>query len=478
LTQLSRKLFDRPLRPVQILQFGEGNFLRAFVDNFLQVLNDQQLIDMNVAVVQPVPLGRVRELEAQDGLYTLFLEGVQNQQIVKSHQIIDVLSDFIDPYTQLEKYLDYARNPELKIIFSNTTEAGIVFVPETIAFDQTPESFPGKLLQFLYARYLHFQGDPAKALDIVACELIDDNGEMLCQTLSEQAKHNGMDAEFFHWLVRENRYYNTLVDRIVPGYPKVEANELEQSLGYLDHSMVKGEIFHLWVIEGPDHLKKLLPFQDSGLEVFYVDSIKPYKQRKVKILNGTHTAMVPLSYLSGKRAVKESIEDEAIRAFVERFLFQDVVPTIPLPEADMKKFAMSVFERFQNPFIHHLLMSIALNSVSKYKSRILPSVVDSLSKNHFPNAALFALAALIVFYRGVDEQQAPIALSDESRFLDLFRHLWVTNNVQHVVKSVLEHPFWETSVFSRRDVIAYVTDCTQRIVSHGIQEALQHLLKG
>jgi tagaturonate reductase len=478
LAQLSRKLFDRPLRPVRILQFGEGNFLRAFVDNFLQVLNDLQLIDMNVAVVQPMPQGRVRDLEAQDGLYTLFLEGVQNGHVVKSHQIIDVLSDFIDPYTQLGKYLNDAHNPELQIVFSNTTEAGIVFVPETITFDKTPDSFPGKLLQFLYARYLHFQGDLSKTLDIVACELIDDNGEMLRQTLSELAVHNRMDPKFIHWLIEENRFYNTLVDRIVPGYPKAEAKELEETLGYMDHSMVKGEIFHLWVIEGPDHLAKLLPFEESGLEVFYVDSIKPYKQRKVKILNGSHTAMVPIAYLLGKRAVKESIEDALIEPFVKRFVFEDVVPTIDLPEADMKKFASSVFERYQNPFIHHLLMSIALNSVSKYKSRILPSVVDSLSKNHFPTCALFALSALIVFYRGIDEQGQPIALNDEARFLELFRDLWATGNARHVVESVLAHPFWETSVFGRRDVREFVATEAQIIVSHGIRFALEKLLKG
>jgi tagaturonate reductase len=476
--KLSRQLFDRPLRPIRILQFGEGNFLRAFVDNFIQILNDQQLIDSNIVVVQPVPVGRVRDMEAQDGLYTLFLEGMQDGKIIKSHQVIDVLSEFIDPYTQLDLFLAQAQNPDLQVIFSNTTEAGIVFVPETIQMDKTPTSFPGKLLQFLIARFEHFNGNDRKGLDIVACELIDDNGDQLKAALFELAKYNHLPHEFIDWALRHNRFYNTLVDRIVPGYPKDNAAELQAMLGYEDNSMVKGEIFHLWVIEGPAHLKSILPFDQSGLEVFYVESIKPYKQRKVKILNGSHTAMVPIAYLMGKTAVKESIEEESIRSFVSGFVAHEVVPTIALPEADMKAFAASVFERYQNPFIHHLLLSISLNSVSKFKSRILPTIQDNLTKGKFPRHALFSLAALIVFYRGIGPNGSVIPLSDEARFLDLFKQLWSKNDPRQVASAILADSFWETGTLSRKDIESYVSDQVALIVEHGMANALHHFLKG
>ncbi|MDP2425092.1 MAG: tagaturonate reductase [bacterium] len=478
MNQLSRKTFSIPVRDIHILQFGEGNFLRAFVDNFIQVLNDQSLINSNICVVQPVAFGRVKELSLQDGLYTLFLEGMQDGQIVKTHRIIDVLSDFINPYTQLDAYLSYARNPKLQVIFSNTTEAGIVFVEELISSTSTPDSFPGKLLLFLLERFHTFQGSKDVGLDIVACELIDHNGDELKRVLLELAHYNNLSDDFIRWVKESNRFYNTLVDRIVPGYPKDNSTELAEQLGYLDHSMVKGEIFHLWVIEGPTNLQKILPFEQSGQQVFYVDSIQPYKQRKVKILNGSHTALVPIAYLMGERFVKESIETPLINQFIKQFVFQEVVPTISLPEAEMTSFATSVFERYQNPFVKHQLLSIALNSISKFKSRILPTIIDFHQQGGFPKHALFAFAALLVFYKGVTHDLQTIPLQDEERFLVLFSRLWALNNISELVHGVVSLEFFECEYLQSQEVVQFLIHHVSEIVSKGMASALQNFLKG
>ena len=474
--QLTRK--NKSNRPVKILQFGEGNFLRAFVDNFFQILNDKKLFDGSICVVQPLSFGRVKDLEQQGGLYTLYLEGINQGEVVKEHQVIDVLTDFINPYEQLDKYLEYARSSDLEYIISNTTEAGIVYEEEVISNTSTPNSFPAKLLLFLHERYNHFKGLKEAGLEIIPCELIDDNGDKLLEILVNLAKFNKLSEDFIRWLKEDNYYFNTLVDRIVPGYPRDEIDEITKELGYIDHSVVKGEIFHLWVLDNHQGYQSKLkkPFEKSGLEVFFVDSIKPYKERKVKILNGTHTAMVPISYLIGHEAVKESMEDPIVLEFVKSFVYQEIIPTINLPFDDMDKFAKSVFERYLNPFVHHLLISIALNSVSKYKSRILPTVLGQNELGHFPKHALFSLAALIRFYKGVDEKKDSIKLADDQEFLDLFKRLWKTNDLDLIVKEFLSLDFWETTYLQQPEALEFVKKYLKIINEEGMLVALRQLL--
>lgn len=474
--RLSRVIRPFPKRPIKVVQFGEGNFLRAFVDPFIQTLNEQGLFDGNVAVIQPMPQGRVRDLEQQDGLYTLILEGLEQGKVISEHKIIDVLSEFIDPYTQYQNYLDLAASPILTTVVSNTTEAGIAFMAETIHFNQCPTSFPGKLLAFLRMRFEVFAGAKEAGLDILACELIDDNGQTLKKVLVEMARYNNMTETFIHWMTTANRFYNTLVDRIVPGYPKQDAQRLESEFGYLDHSMVKGEIFHLWVIEGEKGLNQRLPFDQAGLNVYFVDVLKPYKERKVKILNGSHTALVPIAYLCGIDTVKEAVTDPQVGKFIQNLIWQEVIPTIDLPKADMEKFAQAVLERYLNPFVRHELMSIALNSMSKYKSRILPSVLTQLDHGKFPKLQLFSLAANIVFYRGKRNDES-IKLQDDPQFLELYQQLWSKGNVSEVVQTVLGLSHWETSRLVQTDVVNYVNQNVEAILSLGMRNALQHVLE-
>lgn len=467
------------------MQFGEGNFLRAFIDWIVDSMNKKADFNAGVVVVQPMPFGRVKELASADGLYTLYLQGINNGQTVKTHQVIDCLEDFINPFEEYQKYLDYAKSEDLEFIISNTTEAGIAFDPKDTDFTKTPNSFPGKLLAFLKARYDHFKGDVKKGLEIIPCELIDHNGDTLKEILVQLAEHNHMDKAFIDWVENANRYYNTLVDRIVPGYPRNEDKELWNQLGYVDNNMVVGEIFHLWVIDGKTvkDLETKLPTAKAGLNVLFVDSIKPYKERKVKILNGSHTCLVPVSYLSGIDTVRETIEDKQLNQFVLDFIFNEVVPTINIPRDQMDSYANSVLERYGNPFVRHELMSIALNSVTKYKTRILPTVLQNLEDlKHFPDHALFSLAALMVFYRGKRGEE-DIKLADDAWALDMFKELWADFDgskaacgkiAQHVL-SLKSH--WEVDLTKYDGVLEFVTDCLYEITSTFMREALAKQVK-
>ena len=481
---ISSKVVAKVSRPVKVLQFGEGNFLRAFVDWIIDEMNKKADFNAGVAVVQPMPFGRCKELKEADGLYTLFLQGKNNGQVIKTHQVIDCIEDALDPFTQYDEFLAYAKSEVLEYVVSNTTEAGIAFDPEDKDFTKCPKSFPGKLLAFLEVRYNHFNGDMSKGLDIIPCELIDHNGDTLKEILLKLANHLGKPADFINWVEKANRYYNTLVDRIVPGYPRNEAQDLWNELGYVDQNMVVGEIFHLWCIDGEyvRELEKKMPTKEAGLNVLFVDSIKPYKERKVKILNGAHTCLVPVSYLSGIDAVRQTVEDEQLGKFVKDFMFEEVVPTINIPEDQMVSFSNSVLERYGNPFVHHLLMSIALNSVTKYKTRILPTVLQNVNDLHkLPKRALFGLAALIVFYRGKRGEET-IKLADDPWALAMFEELWASYDGSYAsVAKIVEHVLglekhWEVNLLQYDEVVKFVTDAVYEIVTTSVREALNKLI--
>lgn len=421
---ISKKIYNKPERPVKIMQFGEGNFLRAFVDWIIQNLNDDGAIDAGVVVVQPMPFGRVKELKEQDGLYTLRLEGIDNGEKVKKSRVIDVISDLINPFEEYEKYLSYGESEDLQIIISNTTEAGIAVDPTDTDFTVCPKSYPGKLLALLKRRYDRFKGDMGKGLAIIPCELIDNNGDELYRCLTELAEINKMDKKFIEWLRKANHFTSTLVDRIVPGYPRNEIEDIQKETGYIDNNIVKGEIFHLWVLKKEPVVQKLLPADSTGLNVIFADSIKPYKQRKVKILNGSHTAMVPVAYLCGIDTVGEAVNDPVIGRFVHDFVFDEVNPTIDLPQDQMVAFANSVIERYKNPYIRHELMSIALNSTTKFRTRLLPTLEDYIRiKGELPLHLLFAFAALVEFHKGVRGEEK-IALNDDPAYLEHWAKLW------------------------------------------------------
>lgn len=484
--QLSARIYSKREKKIKIMQFGEGNFLRAFVDWMIKRMNDEGVYDGHVVVVQPLPVGRIKDLAKQDGLYTLYLEGIKDGKVVSEHEVIDVLDDFINPYTEYDKYLSYASLEDLNIIISNTTEAGIVLDKDDTDFLNTPRSFPGKLLAFLIARYHHFNGDMSKGLMIVPCELIDYNGQRLKEVLNELTKIKRLDASFIKWLNEANEFSSTLVDRIVPGYPKDEIKTIEQELGYKDNSVVKGEVFHLWVIEDNPRIKKEFEgASKANLNIVFAKDISPYKERKVKILNGSHTAMVPVAYLSHIDYVKEAVEDKDVGKFVKQLIFEEIVPTINLDKDDMDKFASSVLERYANPFIKHELMSIALNSTTKFKTRLLPSLLDYYHKiNELPRKIIFSLASLMVFYRGKRDGEV-INLQDDEKYLLMWKDLWqkFDNNVYSIddlVKQVLgKVDLWETNLNDIEGLGELVSTFVSDILKLGMKRALKkELLQG
>jgi tagaturonate reductase len=477
----------REERPVKVLQFGEGNFLRAFCDWIINTMNKKGVFNGNVCVVQPMSFGRVEDMKKQDGLYTLYLQGKQNGQKVRTHEIIDCISDLINPFTEYSKYLDYAKSSDLQFIISNTTEAGIAYDETDTDFTKTPKSYPGKLLAFLKARYDHFNGSKEAGLYILPCELIDHNGSTLKEVVVKLAHTCGYDEKFISWITEANKFYNTLVDRIVPGYPRDNAKECEAELGYVDNSMVVGEIFHLWCIDGDDikSLEEVFPAPKADLNVLYVNSIVPYKQRKVKILNGTHTAIVPVAYLSGIDSVAETMADPQLGKYARDFMFDEVIPTIDIPHDQMVDYANSVIERYENPFVHHLLMSIALNSVTKFKTRDLPTALQSIETHNFPKHALFSLAALIAFYKGervVNGKVETINLQDDEWALDFFKKEWANFDgskeaCAKIVKDFLGlEKHWEQDLNKVEGVTEYVTNALYEIETNGMRQAIKNVI--
>ncbi len=423
--------------PVRLLQFGEGNFLRAFIDWMVAEMNDQGLFNGKVALVQPLEHGMVDMLAQQDYLYTLLLRGIEEGEVVVRQRLIDVIERGLNVYTQFDDYLKEADNPDLRIIVSNTTEAGIVLRAEDAPTDAPPISFPGKLLRLMKRRYDCFGGDPAKGLLLFPCELIDRNGDTLKAVLTELAGlwYPG-DATFLTWLTESNVYFNTLVDRIVSGYPRDEAADLCAEFGYTDNLVDTGEIFHFLVIEGPREYEPEFPLVSAGLHVKWCDDMTPYRTRKVRILNGAHTMTVLAAHLYGLATVKQCMDDAVVSRYVSKGVLEEIIPTLDLPEEELLAFGQAVMERFSNPYIKHFLLSISLNSVSKFKTRVLPSLLEyERRRGELPELLTFSLAALVLFYRGQERGEtclkatravdgAAYEITDSPEVLDWFYDLW------------------------------------------------------
>lgn len=394
---------DTKEKPVKIMQFGEGNFLRAFVDWMINKINKDGNFDGSVVVVQPLEKGMGDMINSQDGLYTLYLRGVENGEVKVEKNIITAIKEVVNPYHEWTKVMDYVKSPDLRFVVSNTTEAGIEYTNEPFVRYTCQTSYPGKLTALLYERFLTFNGDESKGLVIIPCELIERNGDNLKDCVMRYARRWELGKKFIEWLNNACAFMNTLVDRIVPGYPKAEAEELQKERGYIDNVCDTGEIFHFWVIEGDKKYSEELPFTKSGLNVLWTDNMEPYRTRKVRILNGAHTMTVLAAYFCGLETVGECMKDPDVSKFMKEGIYEEVIPTFDLPEEEKKFFAEATFERFENPFIRHLLLSISLNSVSKFKVRVLPSVKGYIErKGKLPVKTVFSLAALINFYHGTE----------------------------------------------------------------------------
>ncbi len=372
----------------KVLQFGEGGFLRGFADWMLQKVNESTDFCGKAVVVQPIEQGLCDALSSQDCKYTHICRGSEGVEVTK----IDAISRCVKPYEDFEAYISLADNPDLRFVISNTTEAGITFDERDSLNDTPPSSFPAKLTALLLRRYQK----GLRGFVFLPCELIDRNGDNLKKCVLKYAEHWKLEAGFANWIEKDNIFCNTLVDRINTGYPKGEAVCDE----YSDPMLNTSEYYHLWVIEGYPELFTELPFDKCGLNVIVTNELERYRTRKVRILNGAHTSLVPYALLSGLDTVGSCMKDDSMLAHIKACVFDEIIPTLNLPEDELKEYADNVMIRFSNPYINHYLSSIALNSVSKFKVRVLPSILEYIKRyEKMPNNLIFSFAKLIDFYR-------------------------------------------------------------------------------
>nr|WP_320117125.1 tagaturonate reductase [uncultured Marinifilum sp.] len=467
--------------PERILQFGEGNFLRAFVEWMINKMNKEADFNTGVVIAQPIANGLADLLNSQDGLYHVQLKGMKDGQPIKQNELIDCVTRAINPYTEYDKYLEVIDNPELRFVVSNTTEAGISW-DESDQLDQSPQnSFPGKMTSLLYRRFKTFNGDTAKGLIIICCELIDRNADFLQKYVKQHANNWNLEPEFLAWLDESCAFCNTLVDRIVPGFPKDDIAEVHKELGYEDQLVTVGEYFHLWVIEAPQWVKNEFPADKAGLEVKFVEDMTDFREQKVRVLNGAHTGSFAVALLYGVETVRETIEHDVLGKFMNNMISKEVLKTINGEEEYLNKFAKKILERFYNPYVRHEWKSIALNSMSKWKTRNLCSLIDYAKiKNEVPSHLSFSLAALIAYYRG-EYQGEEIKLQDDQIHIDFMKKAWdgfelSEENTKNVVKTVLAYSnLWESDLNQIDNLTDTVSKQLYAILNNGIKEAIKTL---
>ncbi|PWC37750.1 tagaturonate reductase [Azospirillum sp. TSO35-2] len=479
-----------PTLPVTILQVGDGNFLRGFVDWMVDVANGQGLTKAGVAIAQPLDQGIAALLKAQDNLYTVLLRGIENGREVESRRVVSCVTDALNPYADWQRMLGYATSPALRFFVSNTTEAGIADREEPYTPGACQTSFPAKVAALLYARYQALGGTAGSGLVFLPCELIEANGTNLKRIVLAHAKRWGLEAGFAAWVERHNHFLNTLVDRIVPGYPKDEAAALSAKWGYEDKLAVAAEPFHVWVIEGPAELAEELPLHKAGLNVVWTDDLQPYRTRKVRILNGAHTASALAAYCAGLDTVKAMMDDATVAAYLNRVMFEEIVPYVPLPEAERQDYARTIMERFGNPYIRHELISITLNSVSKWQVRVLPSLKDAVARNGEAPAGLsFSLAALLRFYRGTaaggaytgTRDAGAYPISDNAEVIAAMSAAWAANagDTKALVKAVLSDVrLWKEDLTAIPGLAVRVADSLAAIEAKGMKAAMAGLVAG
>lgn len=475
---LNRQTVQAKKYPERIIQFGEGNFLRAFVDWIIFNMNEKAGFNSSVVLVQPIENGMIDMINAQDGLYHLNLQGIDKGKDVDNIQLIDVIDRGLNPYTQFEEYMKLADNPDMRFVISNTTEAGIAFRPEDKLDDQPAKSYPGKLTQLLHRRFKTFNGDPAKGFIIFPCELIFHNGTELKKCIEQYIDLWNLGSEFKSWFENSCGVYSTLVDRIVPGYPKDTINEILEKIGVEDKLVVKGEIFHLWVIEAPESVAKEFPADKAGLNVLFVPSEKPYHDRKVTLLNGPHTVLSPVAYLSGLDTVREAVEDSVVGKFVHKVMFDELLPTLDLPKDELEKYASDVLDRFRNPFVKHFVTSIMLNSFPKFKTRDLPGLKIYLErKGELPSGLVLGLAGICVYYKGGKRGNDVITPNDDKVITDLLTELWKTNDAKKVAQGVLASDYiWGEDLNKIPGLSDKLAGYIQSILDKGMVETVKSII--
>jgi tagaturonate reductase len=388
------------------------------------------------------------------------------------------VSKIIHAYQEWEDFLMTAREPGIKYLFSNTTESGLRLTNDEVLTDTPPPSFPAKLCCWLYERFQHFDGSPDSGCIIIPCELVEDNGHLLRQLVMECAEQWQLELDFIRWLVKSNVFCNTLVDRIIPGVSQDKLPSVWKELGYEDRLVTEGEPYHIFVIEGPKEVGEKLPLDQVGLNVVFTEDSTPFRERKVKILNGSHTALVPVAYLSGLRIVRDTVDHPLLRQFLDRLLKEEILAALDMPKAELREYAESVVDRFKNPYIDHYWLTISLNSFAKWKVRLLPSLLSYVAQHgKAPVLMSFSLACLIRFYKGSYAGEE-IALNDEARVMEYLQEAWQAGEAPAIAEKVLSWSgHWGQDLTAVPDLLAQVTDYLGRLEKEDVPAILQSLLK-
>lgn len=474
---LNKSTVAKQVHPVKILQYGEGNFLRAFFDWMIEESNRKGITDASVAVVSPrfKSNATIENLSKQDGLYHVCLEGIENGKPKQSISLITCVADAFSPLVDPDRYVSYITSPELEFVVSNTTEAGISFMEED-ASSLSAVSFPAKITAMLYHRFSHFNGDPSKGLIILCCELVENNGQLLREYVLRHVKGSNLGEDFERWVDESCIFCDTLVDRIVSGFPHDSIGNINESTGYEDSLVVKGELFHLWVIGGKnvDKVKEKLPLQAAGLNVHFLPSVKEFRDKKVRVLNGSHTGMVAIALQLGCETVLDAFTHKKVNSFINNMVETEVLPQIEGDREELKLFADSILERFFNPYIRHLLRSISLNSLSKWETRNFPTVKDMWLKNkQLAEYELFSFAALLTLY-APDSGFNP---EDNEAHVKFIRENWNPDDLSSTVSAIVEagiftENFEKTVPGFCRKAAEYVT----MISNEGMEKALESFL--
>ena len=472
-----------------VLQIGDGNFLRAFADWMIDIANEVGVLDAAVILAPPRSAGIIDRLNAQDGLFTVLSRGVVAGAPTTSVRIVRCVTGGVDPRQDPAALLASARDPKTRFVISNTTEAGIVYQEQPRSLDEWPRSFPAQVAALLFERFQALGGQPETGLVFLPCELIEANGATLREIVLRHACDWALPQEFSDWVTQHNDFLNTLVDRIVPGYPATEADKLFAEFGYTDSLLVAAEPFHLWVIEGPERLANEFPLHKAGLNVVWTDDLQPYRASKVRILNGAHTASALAAFCGGLDTVGEMMTNSVTSRFLQHVVFDEIVPFVPLPEAERRRYAESVLERFANPYIRHELLSITLNSVSKWKVRVLPSLLDyAHTHGRAPAGLAFSLAALLWFYRGrfdaagefVGQRTAGgYPIRDNRDVLDIFDAAWrdPANRPTDAAPALLaDARLWGMDLNAVPELAPQVANALDRIEAVGMLPALAEML--
>lgn len=469
--------------PIRVVQFGEGNFLRAFTGHLIQQLNESTNYNGSIAVIQPIEKGSIEILNSQDGTYTIFLEGLENGKPIRIKKEITCIGEAINPYRDFDSFLKLAKVPSIELIISNTTEAGIFF-DENDQFEFQPaNSFPGKLTQFLLERYSHFNGHRDKGVICLPCELINDNGDELKKCVLSLIKSWNLESDFYNWVNSHCKFHNTLVDRIVAGYPTQNLNYYKEQIDFEDKLMVVSEPFFQWIIESKNSLESTLPANPLDLHVEFKEDLSDYKLRKVRIINGIHTTMVPIGLLIGKLTVRECMNDTFLSGFLRQALTQEIGTTLkrrfislkhqtkdhPLNPKVIDRYVRQVIDRFRNPYIEHRLEAISLNSISKFKVRVLPTILEYYNRmGLYPLHLVYGFACLLCFY-GKKLGNRTYTLQDEPSHIKFIQNQWSSPTFD-MVKSILSNKIlWSQDLSKQPLLVEIVCYAIEKILEHGVK---------